>query len=85
MPQLVAALVDILVSIDLAGDEEIDPDFAVALQGRAASAFDALTNEERHAIALIVAELAAATPAGESRRAREGFAEAYGLDDDDDE
>jgi hypothetical protein len=81
--QVVSAIVNILVSIDLASDAQINPDFAVVLQGEASVAFDSLTNDERHAIAHIVSEMAAAEGPGERKIALEEFVEAYGLDEDD--
>ncbi|MEV4710012.1 hypothetical protein [Micromonospora sp. NPDC049374] len=81
--QVVNALVNLLVSIDVAADSEIDPDFAVSLQGRAATVFDALTNDERHEVARLVRDMARLELDSERKSALGEFIDAYGLEDDD--
>jgi hypothetical protein len=80
--KIVKALVDVLVLIDLAPDDQIDPDFAVSLQENGACAFDSLTNDEQQALVGIVAEMATSARPGPSRDRLRAFAENYALLDD---
>ncbi|MFG1606551.1 hypothetical protein [Actinoplanes sp. NPDC049265] len=82
---IATALINLLVAVDLATDDEIEPQFAEALEEDAATAFDAMSDEERHLVAEVAAELAEDEADTERREALEEFPATYGLDDEDDD
>jgi hypothetical protein len=81
---IVTALINLLVAVDLASDDEIEPQFAEALEEDAATAFDAMADEERHLVAEVAAAMAEDERDPERREALEEFPATYGLDEDDD-
>ncbi|WP_139338167.1 hypothetical protein [Micromonospora avicenniae] len=83
LDQIVRALAELLASIDLASDEEIDSDFAATLQGEVANVFDSLSVHDRARLAEIIAHAAEREQARERREALAEIPQAYGLRDND--
>ncbi|MET8453362.1 hypothetical protein [Streptomyces sp. NPDC005209] len=78
---LAQAFVSIAVSIDLADDEEIDPDVAVGLLEPAAAFFRGLTEEGRREVSSLILECAEQEEDPERRSVILELPEAIGVAD----
>ncbi|GIH05038.1 hypothetical protein Rhe02_31050 [Rhizocola hellebori] len=82
LDRVVAALAEVLVAIEMGSDDEIDPDFADAIQFEVVNRFDALSDEERLRLTEIFEGLAKAEPSDERRAVLSELPQAYGLLDE---
>ena len=82
LDRVVCTLAEVLIAIELASDEEIDPDFAAALQGEVIDHFDALSDSDRLRLTEIFATLAQAEPSDRRRAVLHELPKAYGLLDE---
>jgi hypothetical protein len=73
---------DVATSVDLADEESIDTDFAVDLQEALAAGFDAMSEDDRLAVAHLIAAYADEQPDPERRQNMLDLPEALGLVDD---
>jgi hypothetical protein len=82
LDRVVAALAEVLVAIEMGSDDEIDPDFADAIQFEVVNVFDTLSDEERLRLTEIFEGLAKAEAADEKRTVLSELPRAYGLLDE---
>ncbi len=82
LDRVVSALAEVLVAIELGSDDDIDPDFADAIQGEVVNVFDSLTDDERLRLTEIFEGLAKAEPSDERRAVLFELPKAYGLLDE---
>jgi hypothetical protein len=82
LDRVVAALAEVLVAIEMGSDDEIDPDFADAIQFEVVNVFDSLTDEERLRLTEIFEGLAKAEPSDDKRAVLCELPRAYGLLDE---
>ncbi|WP_030060316.1 MULTISPECIES: hypothetical protein [Streptomyces] len=78
---LAQAFVSVAVSIDLADDEEIDPDVAMGILEPAAAFFRGLTEEDRQEVSSLILECAEQEEDSERRSVILGLPEAIGIVD----
>ena len=79
---VVRVLADLIVSIDLSGDDVVDPDFASSIFGDVSAAFDRLASADRAQISAIIVEYAEAERNVGRRQALLDFPEQFGLTED---
>ena len=80
---LIRAFVSVVVSIDLADDEDIDPDIATDILEPAAALFRDLSEEGRREVISLILECAELEENSERKRAILGLPEAIGLLEED--
>ena len=79
LDRVVAALAEVLVAIELASDDDIDPDFADNIQFGVVNVFDHLSDEERVRLTEIFEGLAKVEASDEKRAVLSELPRAYGL------
>jgi hypothetical protein len=80
---VVGALADLIVSIDLSGEEEVNSDFAASILGDAAAAFEELSSDERARLVEIISRHAEAERNERRRNALLDLPEHLGLTEED--